>query len=107
MHFIMQTVKYQHLIQHKFKFKIKNKMEFCNKQYAIKRPQCLTKSFNDNGRFYRSFINIWLEKKHALTNSIGFSISKFRSVDIDNLDDWERIELLFVVIKFNEKNYLY
>jgi CMP-N-acetylneuraminic acid synthetase len=82
-------------------------LEFFNKQYAIKRPQGLTKSYHDDGRFYRRFITIWLGKKQTITNSIGFSISKCRSVDIDNLDDKERTELLFRVIKFNEKNYLH
>jgi CMP-N-acetylneuraminic acid synthetase len=38
------------------------------------------------------------------SNSIGLPIPKWRVVDIDNLQDWRRAELLFKVLKINGKN---
>jgi pseudaminic acid cytidylyltransferase len=102
--FVTPVVEYPHPIQRGFKLQIKNKIEFFDKKYALKRTQDLIKSYHDVGQFYWGSVNSWLRKKEILSNSIGFPISKWRSVDIDTLDDWERAELLFKVKKFNEKN---
>jgi CMP-N-acetylneuraminic acid synthetase len=38
------------------------------------------------------------------SNGIGLPIPKWRAVDIDNLQDWKRAELLFKVLKVHGKN---
>jgi CMP-N-acetylneuraminic acid synthetase len=70
----------------------------------LNRTQDLIKSYHDAGQFYWASINTWLSKKQILPNSIGFPISKWRSVDIDNIDDWKKAELLFKTLKVNGKN---
>jgi len=102
--FVTSVTEYPHPIQRGFKLKKKNKIKFFDKKYALKRTQDLIKSYHDVGQFYWASINTWLEKKEILPNSIGFLISKWRSVDIDNLDDWKKAEFLFKVLKNNEKN---
>ena len=39
------------------------------------------------------------------SNSLGFTISKWRSVDIDNEDDWKKAELLFKLLTRYKKKY--
>lgn len=97
--FIVPVSEYSHPVQRSFKLNFKKKIIFFYKKYLSKRTQDLTKSYHDVGQFYWATVNTWLNKKEILSNSIGFPISKWRSVDIDNLQDWKKAELLFKVIK--------
>jgi pseudaminic acid cytidylyltransferase len=102
--FVTPVTEYSHAIQRGFTLNIKNKIKFFNKTLALNRTQDLIKSYHDAGQFYWASVNTWLNKKEILPNSIGFPISKWRSVDIDNIDDWKKAELLFKTIKNNGKN---
>ena len=74
-------------------------MVFFDKKNELKRTQDLIKSFHDVGQFYWGTKNNWLSKKKLHSDSVGLPISKWRSVDIDNLDDWKKAELLFTIYK--------
>jgi len=40
-----------------------------------------------------------MSKKNFIDKAIGYEIPQWRSVDIDNISDWKKAELLFKVLK--------
>jgi pseudaminic acid cytidylyltransferase len=102
--FIFPVTEYAHPIQRAFKLNKNNKVLFFNRKNELKRTQDLEKSYHDTGQFYWGTVANWLKIKNMHSNSIGFKIPNWRSVDIDNLDDWKRAELLFKILKQSKKN---
>jgi pseudaminic acid cytidylyltransferase len=102
--FVFPITEYSHPIQRAFKLVKKNKLIFFNKKHELTRTQDLAKSYHDAGQFYWGSVGNWLSEKKMHSNSIGFPIPKWRVVDIDNLQDWKRAELLFKILKINGKN---
>jgi pseudaminic acid cytidylyltransferase len=100
--FVFPATEYAHPIQRAFKLS-KKKIIFYNKKYELTRTQDLVKSYHDVGQFYWGSISSWLSKKKLHSNGIAFPIPKWRGIDIDNLEDWKRAELLFKVLKVNKK----
>ena len=102
--FVFPITEYTHPIQRAFKLDKKNKLTFFTKKHELTRTQDLVKSYHDVGQFYWGSVSNWLSKKKMHSNGIGLPIPKWRVVDIDNLQDWKRAELLFKVLKINGKN---
>jgi CMP-N-acetylneuraminic acid synthetase len=102
--FVFPITEYTHPIQRAFKLAKKNKLIFFTKKHELTRTQDLVKSYHDVGQFYWGSVSNWLSKKRMHSNGIGLPIPKWRVVDIDNLQDWKRAELLFKVLKINGKN---
>ena len=96
--FVFPITEYPHPIQRAFKLKKDNKLIFFNKKNELTRTQDLIKSFHDAGQFYWGTKNNWLSKNKMHSNSLGYIISKWRSVDIDNNEDWKKAELLFKLL---------
>ena len=96
--FVFPVTEYPHPIQRAFKFKDDNKIVFFDRKNEFKRTQDLIKSFHDAGQFYWGTKNSWLSKKQMHSSSLGYIISKWRSVDIDNNEDWKKAELLFKLL---------
>ena len=97
--FVFPIAEYTHPIQRALKLTKKNKLLFFSKKYELTRTQDLIKSYHDVGQFYWGSVTSWLSKKKMHSNGIGLPIPKWRAVDIDNLQDWKRAELLFKVLK--------
>ena len=57
--------------------------------------------FYDAGQFYFASKKTWLNLKKA--QRVGLKIPNWRTIDIDNLDDWRRAELMFKFMKKNKK----
>ena len=102
--FVFPIAEYTHPIQRALKLTKKNKLLFFSKKYELTRTQDLIKSYHDVGQFYWGSVTSWLSKKKMHSNGIGLPIPKWRAVDIDNLQDWKRAELLFKVLKVHGKN---
>jgi pseudaminic acid cytidylyltransferase len=102
--FVFPITEYSHPIQRAFKLAKKNKLIFFKKKHELTRTQDLVKLYHDAGQFYLGTVTNWLSKKKLHSNGIGLPIPKWRVVDIDNLQDWKRAELLFKVLKVNDKN---
>jgi pseudaminic acid cytidylyltransferase len=102
--FVFPITEYTHPIQRAFKLAKKNKLIFFTKKHELTRTQDLVRSYHDVGQFYWGSVRNWLSKKKMHSNSIGLPIPKWRVVDIDNLQDWKRAELLFKILKINGKN---
>lgn len=102
--FVFPIAEYVHPIQRAFRIGKKNKLIFFRKKNELTRTQDLVKSYHDAGQFYWGSVSNWLSKKKMHSNGVGLIISKWRAVDIDNLQDWKKAELLFKVLKNNRKN---
>jgi pseudaminic acid cytidylyltransferase len=102
--FVFPITEYTHPVQRAFKLAKKNKLIFFTKKHELTRTQDLAKSYHDVGQFYWGSVENWLSKKKMHSNGIGLPIPKWRVVDIDNLQDWKRAELLFKILKINGKN---
>lgn len=97
--FIYPVVKYSHPIQRSFFLKKKNKIFFSKKNLFKKRTQDLKNYYHDSGQFYWGTCKNWMSKKNFIDKAIGYEIPQWRSVDIDNISDWKKAELLFKVLK--------
>jgi CMP-N-acetylneuraminic acid synthetase len=55
------------------------------------------------GNFVGAQLNYGKEKKNIHNLGVGFEVPFWRVVDIDNLHDWKRAELLFKIL--NNKSF--
>ena len=59
-----------------------------------KRTQDLTKNYRDAGQFYWGRSDAWLKKKRIFDKSSSILyLPKWRTVDIDTLEDWKFAEI--------------
>jgi pseudaminic acid cytidylyltransferase len=93
--FILPITKYSHPIQRAFSVSKNNKLNLREKDKELKRTQDLKEFYFDAGQFYFGTANNWLRNKKIHDNAVGHIIPSWRSVDIDNIEDWKRAELLF------------
>jgi pseudaminic acid cytidylyltransferase len=99
--FIYPVCEYHHPIYRGLR-KLKNdKMEFLYPEFELTRTQDLEKVYHDTGQFYWGKVNAWLDNMKMHSNGLGFTIPNWRVVDIDNIDDWKRAELLFKQLNRN------
>ncbi len=66
---------------------------------VVTRTQDLDKSFYDTGQFYWGHKKTWSNKKNIHGNAVGFTLPSWRAIDIDDIDDWEKAEVLYKTFK--------
>lgn len=93
--FIFPVTKYSHPIDRAFRLSKSNEVKFLNSKNANKNTQTFKEAFHDAGQFYWGKKSTWLKNFFLHTNSIGYRIPNFRVVDIDNLSDWKKAEIIF------------
>lgn len=72
------------------------RLQMFNPDLFETRSQDLEEAWHDAGQFYWGTTHAWLEGRRIFdTESIGISIPRYRSQDIDTAEDWERAEWLF------------
>ena len=69
-----------------------NKIDFYSKRSFYKRTQDLEPKYFDAGQFYLAKNKTWLKKDKS---RVGIKISKYTSIDIDTVADWNRAKLMF------------
>ena len=84
-------------IQRALRMDPKGIIEMANPSLAVTRSQDLEEMFHDAGQWYFGKAETWKRRDHILFNSIGFRIPRWRSQDIDTLEDWELAEKLFKI----------
>lgn len=91
--FIYPVAEYSHPIQRAM---IKNgvKMNFLNPEHELSRTQDLQVTYYDVGQFYWGRSSAWLSEKKMHSDGTGFIVPGWRFVDIDNLNDWERAQVM-------------
>ncbi|MCZ2207794.1 pseudaminic acid cytidylyltransferase [Cylindrospermopsis raciborskii] len=62
------------------------------------RSQDIEPAYHDAGQFYWASKKAWLTVNSIYSNAIGLTIPQWRVVDIDNLDDWHRAEILHKIL---------
>lgn len=93
--FIFPITKYSHPIQRAFSVNKKNELYLREEDKELKRTQDLKEFYFDAGQFYFGTAKNWLRNKKIHENAVGHIIPSWRSVDIDNIEDWKKAELLF------------
>ncbi|MDC0277140.1 pseudaminic acid cytidylyltransferase [bacterium] len=99
--FIYPVAEYGHPTQRAMRQLPGGKMEFIDPSSELIRTQDLETTFQDAGQFYWGRAEAWLEHKKMHTDGLGMVIPNWRVVDIDNIEDWKRAELLSEVIKLD------
>ena len=64
-------------------------------EFELSRSQDLEIAYFDAGQFYWGETSSWVENDRIHSNSVGYVIPTWRTVDIDTPDDWQRAELVF------------
>lgn len=64
-------------------------------EFELTRSQDLEPAFHDAGQFYWGTRHAWLTNRHIHSAGVGYAIPKWRVVDIDTPDDWQRAEMFF------------
>ncbi len=97
--YIFSATKYDHPIYRSFRIK-DNKIKLFDERYEKLRTQDLPVYYHDAGQFYLGWSNSWLNKKSIFKKYSNFiEIPKFRSQDIDDLEDWKNLKILWNIYK--------
>jgi len=67
-------------------------------EYEFVSSNNLRKNYQDAGQFYWLNIKSFFDKKTILGDSVPIILPQYRVVDIDNIEDWERAELMFKLL---------
>jgi pseudaminic acid cytidylyltransferase len=97
--FVYPVAEYSHPTQRAMRQLDSGQMIFMDSTSEMKRTQDLEPTYHDAGQFYWGKASAWREHKKMHSDGIGMVIPNWRVVDIDNLDDWKRAELLSEVFK--------
>lgn len=98
--FVFPVVEYSHPIQRALRISSKSRIKSITIANLNKRTQDLEKSYFDSGQFYYGSKSMWQGDKNPHNNGMPLIIPSWRVVDIDNLNDWKRAELLFQIFKY-------
>tara|TARA_B100000700_G_C15017537_1_gene844070 strand:- start:979 stop:1695 length:717 start_codon:yes stop_codon:yes gene_type:complete len=99
--YVFPVTNFSHPIERAYSYKKNGNLKYINKKFAKTRTQDLNVKFYDAGQFYFASKKTWLNLKKA--QRVGLKIPNWRTIDIDNLDDWRRAELMFKFMKKNKK----
>jgi len=91
---LLSVCKYSQPIQRSF-YKKKKFLHPINKKMLDKNTQDFNNSFYHTGNF-AAFKSEIFNKKNPKKKYIGYDLPSFRSVDIDNMDDWRLAKKLFI-----------
>ena len=90
-------------IQRTFKITQNQRCEMFWPENALKRSQDLEEAYQDAGQFYWSNLNKKSNDIMMGKDSIPIILPRFLVQDIDTLEDWERAEVLYEVLKRQKK----
>jgi pseudaminic acid cytidylyltransferase len=93
--FIFPVAEYSHPIQRALKLASNYSAQPIFKNNLKKRTQDLNKTYYDAGQFYWGTSSLWNKGNNLHKSGMCLPIPSWRVVDIDNLSDWKRAELLF------------
>lgn len=96
--FVISILKYSHPPQRAYFRSNNRKLKFVEKKNELKNTQNFRELYHDAGQFYIGNKKLWLNK-NIHSNSRGFLLSNFKSVDLDTTED-----LAFLKFLFSKKN---
>ena len=93
--FVFPVAEYSHPIQRALKLNANNQVKPFLQNNTNKRTQDLEKMYFDAGQFYWGASNLWHKENSIHKSGMCLPIPSWRVIDIDNLSDWKRAEMLF------------
>lgn len=93
--YLVTVQRYSHPIQRAFSLDSHGFMVPKSPQHFESRTQDLQSYFHDAGQLYFASSSTWLVDQSILANAVGFEISRYSSVDIDDEEDLEQLRLLY------------
>ena len=90
-------------IQRTFKLTQDGRCEMFTPQHYMSRSQDLEEAYQDAGQFYFTKQNLLSDKIMFGEDSIPIILPRHLVQDIDTLEDWQRTEIMYKVIKKMEK----
>ena len=63
----------------------------------------MRKLYYENGQFCFANTKIWLKNNSIYNQAVGYEVPAWRSTDIDEINDWKKAEIIFNLLKKNEK----
>ncbi|HRK57022.1 MAG TPA: pseudaminic acid cytidylyltransferase [Burkholderiaceae bacterium] len=66
--------------------------------HELARTQDLAPSYHDAGQFYWGTRHAWLNNPRIHSNGMGLVIPRWRVIDIDTPEDWQRAEMLYPIV---------
>ena len=98
--FVFSATAFEFPIFRSFKCHSDNSVEMFFPSYYAKRSQDLPRSFHDAGQFYWGSAIAWRENRKIFDRmSSVVHVPRWRSQDIDDMEDWARAEIMMEVIK--------
>ena len=88
------VAKYNYPIQRALEVDSHGLMQMALPENLLIHSQTLEERWHDAGQFYFAKAETWASGKPMLMNTIGIGIDKWRCVDIDDEEDWQKAELL-------------
>lgn len=100
--YVFPATAYSYPIQRSFKKRVDGSIEMNYPEHFSSRSQDLSKTYYDSGQFYWGRKQAWLEKRKIFSNNSAIiELPSYRVQDIDTIEDWERAELLYKLLKEN------
>ena len=93
--FVLSVTEYSHPIQRALQLNKNFLTKPFFKNNLNENTQNFRKSYFDAGQFCFGSENLWKTKKNSFRGSRSIIIPSWRSVDIDDMSDWKRAEILF------------
>jgi N-acylneuraminate cytidylyltransferase len=100
--YVCAVAKYGYPIQRALR-KVNGILEMAEMENLEKFSQELDERYHDAGQFYFAKAQTWIEMKPMLVNTRGIELPSWKVQDIDNLEDWERAEILFDIMKIKSQ----
>jgi pseudaminic acid cytidylyltransferase len=97
LNFVYPITEYSHPIQRAIKL-VDGTPVFREEEFELTPTQLLETNYHDTGQFYFGTPSAWLSNLKMHTDGGAMEIPNWRAVDIDNMTDWIRAELLFQLL---------
>tara|TARA_B100001250_G_C19469924_1_gene644045 strand:+ start:36 stop:710 length:675 start_codon:yes stop_codon:yes gene_type:complete len=89
---IFPIMQHSHPLERSLILSKDNRIKFYSRKSFYKRTQDLKPKYFDTGQFYLAKNTTWLKKNKT---RFGIEISKYSSIDIDTVVDWNQAKLMF------------
>lgn len=90
--FIASVTRYAHPIQRAFR-QSERGIVMVDPTSSATRTQDLDPAWHDAGQFYWGYARVWRQGSAILPNSVGYEVPSSRAIDLDEEDDWLRLEI--------------
>lgn len=97
--FTFSATKFSYPIQRSFSLNREQLADPFDKSFTKERSQDLKDFYHDAGQFYWGSIKSWASKLNLFEKSLPIILPSWRVQDLDTLEDWERAELIYRIIK--------